>query len=141
MNNMGMKSEIETKKEILQLINSYTQKKIEVDSQSRYVISPRYFSNKAELETQLKQAYNSSGLSANKVTISGFSQDSSLKPLLKTIAKLRFKNITLSNLSNFLTSLLRDFKIKIIGINIKLEKDDSTLSGSLDINHYSKIKK
>lgn len=141
LGNFSIQGEISTKKEILGLINTYTQKKIEVDTHSRSVISPRYFAKQSDLQNQLQQAYSSSGFDQTKVTLSGFNQDSSIKPLLKTEAKLRFKNITLSNLTGLLTSLLRDFKVKIVGINIKLEKDDSTLTGSLDINHYAKMKK
>ena len=141
LSNLNSRSEANLKIEILELINTYSQKKAEVEVQGRFVISPRVFSKQSDFETQLKQTYSLSGIEQSKMKISGFKQDSSIQPLLKSQAKLRFSNLTMSNITSFILALLRDYKIKITSINIELQKDDHTLTGSLGLLHYSKINK
>jgi hypothetical protein len=139
LGNIGLRSEVNTKIEILELINTYSQKQVEVDSQSSLVVSPRIFTKQSDLENNLKQTYSQADIDATKMAIQNFKQDSALKPLLKTEASLAFQSLTMNNLSSLLLALLKDYKMKIAAIDIKLEKIDSTLSGSLSIIHYSKI--
>jgi hypothetical protein len=141
LSNLSSRSEANKKIEILELINSYSKKKSEAITQSRSVISPKVFSKQSDFETQLMQSYRLSGIDQSKMKVSGFIQDSSIKPLLKSEAKIRFNNLTMTNITGFILTLLKDYKTKITSINIELQKGDRTLSGSLDLIHYSKINK
>jgi hypothetical protein len=139
ISNMSLRSEVNTKVKILELINTYSQKKVEVDSQSRLVVSPRIFGKKSDLESNLKQTYAQAGIDITKMTVLNFKQDTKLNPLLKTEAIIKFKSLTMNSLSSFLLALLKDYKMKITAIDIKLEDIDSTLSGDLSLVHYSKV--
>ncbi|MBT7609820.1 MAG: hypothetical protein HN576_08690 [Bacteriovoracaceae bacterium] len=138
LSNMSLRSKVNTKIEILELNNTYTQKKQEVNTQRELVVSPRKFKNKLDLENNFKKTYARSGIDITQMTILNFRQNTKLKPLLKTEASIKFTSLTMNSLSSFLLALLKNYKMKIAAIDINLEEIDSTLSGDLSLIHYSK---
>lgn len=141
LSNWGIRSDINTKKDIHANLNLYKVKVAELNGQKNSLVSPRPIANSTALQGQLTQTYTRVGISPSKMTTTGFKQDSSLKSVVKTTAKLRFKNVTLGELTGLLNSLLSEYKMILTSINIKLIQEDSTLSGSLDISHFSNAAK
>ncbi len=139
--NLSLKNEVTTKQKILGLIHSYSQKTIEMKDQSRLVLSPKSIATKEDLENLLKQDYNLKNISEDKITIKSFTQNSRLKPLLESKIDLHFKNLTMQKMTSLFTALLKNFKMKVTTINIKLEEKGKTLSGDLSVTHYSRNKK
>ncbi|MCO4792345.1 MAG: hypothetical protein KC493_01440 [Bacteriovoracaceae bacterium] len=141
MGNSSLKSDIETKQEIFEIINNYSSKKKEVSVVSRNVLSPRPVNSKSDLQRILNSTMNSNNVDSSKVQITFFDQTKPNSDLAQSRAQLKFSRLTMSELTGLYTALLRDLKVKIDKMNVTVGSEDRILNGNLEFAHYSKVAK
>ncbi len=138
--NSSLKTEIETKQEIFDIINSYTSKKANVDSLSRNVLSPRPVTTGQDLQAAIGSSMNSSGGDSSKVQVGFFDQLNPSSSIVHSRAQVKFKSLTMSDLTGLLTALQRDLKVSIEKMDISVFGEEKLLRGFIEISHYSKGK-
>lgn len=90
LKNCSIKSEINTKKEIIQLINKYSQKDSQFSAMSRQVLSPHKIDSKSSLNRRITNLLSRKKISTSKVTVNKFNKSDEDNELSKTEANMTF---------------------------------------------------
>ena len=139
--NIGMKSDLEMKKEILALSNEYLNQKAQVSMLSGDLLSPIPISSRTDFQERLKAALDSKKIDNNKIVIEDFKGDSSSKTIKRTEADLAFTGFSINEFSNILTVLIEDFKSKVSIFSVTKNQKTSLLSGRFHLIHYGRMEK
>lgn len=138
--NNTLRHELEIKSEIYSLINSYQSKKANIEKLGRRVLSPQIITDKSSLQKRFDRVLTRKSIDSERVTISKFNQDSSLGSITKTTAKISFKMLSTTKLSDLLSSLLQSEKVKVSKLIIKRNNKTEQIKGSFSIVHFGKAK-
>jgi hypothetical protein len=136
LNNLFMRSDLSTKKELLQLIRDVKTQKAEVLSFERALMSPTQVSTKDDFSKRVQGLAVTSQINASLIQVKSYEQRQTGE-LNQSLAKVSFKNLSTIQLTTFLDQILIKEKVKIKDISI--EKSLGLLKGTLDIIHFSKM--
>ena len=138
LKNCNIKSEINTKKEIIQLINKYSQKNSQFSAMSRQVLSPHKIDSKSSLNRRITNLLSRKKISTSKVTVNKFNKSDEDNELSKTEANMTFTKFSILELTSFLEELLQTERMRISSMNIKKNNKQNFLSGDINVIHYGK---
>ena len=136
--NRSLRNEIEIKQEIFETINTYTNKRVNVDNLSKSVLSPRQIKSGPDLQSAIGMSLSRVGGDGSKVQVGFFDQINPSAAIVHSRAQVKFKNLTMSELTGLFSALKRDLKVSIEKMDINVFGDEKLLQGFVEISHYSK---
>lgn len=138
--NSNLKSEIETRQEIFDIIQSYTSKKVNVEAMGRNILSPRPVSSAQDLQRNIASSLTRTGGDSSKVQVGFFDQLTPSSSIVHSRAQVKFKSLTMTELTGLFTVLQRDLKVAIEKMEVNVFGEEKLLRGFVEVSHYSKGK-
>jgi hypothetical protein len=138
--NMSERSELMAKEESLSKIYQLSQKQRQIAGLGKSLITPTPIENKTKLQAKITALANNKGITPSKINVVEFGQDSATG-LAKTRGTLSFQQFSSADFFGLLNGLLISQKFKIERIKIEKNPKKNFLIGTVDIIHYSKVKK
>lgn len=136
--NVSIKSDIETRQQILQEVARNSKKKNQLDLTGRNIIGPGEITGLPDLQRLVRSALSSRGITADNVTITDFDQSSAGEGLTQTLATLNFSGLATKDLTSLFQDLIQRQKVKVSAVQVEKLKQKALLEGSFQIYHYSK---
>lgn len=137
--NASLKSDIETRQQILREVAENSQKKNQLELTGRNIIGPGEITGLPDLQRLTRSALSSRGVSADSVTITDFDQTSAGEGLTQTSATLNFSSLTTQELAALFQDLIQRQKVKVSAIQLEKSDQSKLLEGSFQIYHFSKL--
>ena len=138
--NLSLKSDIDTKQKIFNIINNYANKKTNVDNLSRSILSPTRIKSGKDLQSSLSNSLRRSGADSSNIQVGFFDQLNPSASIVHSQAQVKFKNLTMTDLTALFTALQRDLKVSIEKLDINVFGEEKLLRGFVQISHYNKVK-
>jgi len=138
--NSNLKSEIETRQEIFDIIQSYTNKKASVEVMGRSILSPRPVASAQDLQKNIASSLSRTGGDSSKVQVGFFDQLNPSSSIVHSRAQVKFKNLTMTELTGLFTVLQRDLRVAIEKMEVNVFGEEKLLRGFVEVSHYSKGK-
>ncbi|MCY4524275.1 MAG: hypothetical protein OXB84_06015 [Halobacteriovoraceae bacterium] len=139
LGNYSIKSELATKRDIIDLVNDIQSNKAKLSSLGRNLISQYKIKSMQDLQNRLQVILENMQINLENMQVDNFKSFSPISGISQTQADLEFKNFSMNELVDFLTELMTENKAKISSIDIKKHKN--TLSGKIHIIQYEKTTK
>lgn len=137
--NISLKSDIETRQQILREVAENSKKKNQLELTGRNIIGPGEITGLPDLQRLVRSALSSRGVTADNVTITDFNQTNAGEGLTQTAATLNFTSLSTQELSALFQDLIQRQKVKISAIQIEKREQNNLLEGSFQIYHFSKF--
>ena len=136
LNTYGLKSNLNTKKEIQASTYKFINQADRLQSLQQTILGPRAPGNQNELKASLI-AFN---IDPNKLSVDNFKQESSNNsPQIKQIsAEIIYKKLVLSDFVDLVKKLITINKVRISAIEINRDDSEKLLSGKINILQYTK---
>lgn len=138
LGNVSKRSDLESKEEILHLINNYTSKRNQIQRHERAILSTTSYQDQTQLNTRLIAILNTIGVGTSAININRFDVSSPVDGLKKLEAELTFKGLGITHLADFLQELVVKEKMKVSQIEIFKNNETNLLSGKFDILHIGR---
>lgn len=141
ISNFSLRSEVNAKKEIFQLINDINANKKTLESVEKNVVSPSKVGSRINLKERIINIMNKIGVAPEKVKIKNFAKPSGpTGQISKAEADLEFRDFSTNNLTQLMLQLLQFEKMKISTIEITKNQKKNSIFGTLHLVHFSKVK-
>lgn len=141
ISNSFIRSEINTKKEIISEIFYYNSKKSEVENVGRQIISPHNIKNTSDLNSRLKRIASQKGIPSESIQVVNFESLERSGAIEKSEATIKVSDLTSKNLSDLLQRMLDSEKLKIYEMSLMRNEELSLIEGSIKFTHYAKVSK
>lgn len=138
--NASLKSEIDTKQQIFNIINTYASKKANVDNLSRSILSPTAVKSGPDLQSAISNSLRRSGADGSKIQVGFFDQLNPSASIVHSRAQVKFKSLTMTDLTALFTTLQRDLKVSIEKLEVNVFGEEKLLRGFVEVSHYNKVK-
>ena len=99
------------------------------------------FSQAKDLKNRMINIARSNSISSQKIKIGNFSQLQATSHLTQTESRIQFRSLSTKELTKLLASLVKKEKVKVVNLNIKMNKKEGLLKGHISVVHFSKTKK
>lgn len=138
--NYSQKSTIEVKEKIIESISSYKRASIEFNKSGQGLISPFTVSTQSDFEKRIDSVMKMKVIKEERVSVLKFTSEDASGSIIKNTAELKIKDFSLSNLNDFLVTLLANEKMKISTLNLTRNEKSETVEGTIEVVQYSRKK-
>lgn len=135
--NMSMNANLETKRNILTEINSFTTAQKQLQSLGQNIISGAGLSSKKAFSNQVSGSISTAGSSRSNIRILDF-ESVPKDGILKANGVVRFSKLSTGNLSRFLADLVDRNKFRISNLLVKKNLKDNVVNGQVELLHYGR---
>jgi hypothetical protein len=138
IHNFKVKNKVKVKHQILNSINTYSEKYGKFLDLQGLVYSQGLATSKEEMESRFKSIIGSLNLNGN-IQISNFTQSQPFTDLTQTNMDLLFSSFSTKNITKFIDIIINTEKIKIA--QVAIEKDETTkmLKGKFHLIHFGRF--
>lgn len=137
--NRELKAEYQIKQEILSNIHQFRGKKSNTDALYVSLGSPIAISSRQDLQSKMNPRMRNFNLSQNQIIIDDFKFDPVSSELGETIVRFNLKELTMTDLSNFFSLMLNEYKMRSTQIEIELNESSELLGGNVEFVHLKRI--
>lgn len=134
LNNYRLKKEIALKKEIINLSNEILINKNEIQNVANSLLTNSSMDSDGAMSGRIKNLASSISLDPNKVNVSNFTAEPSFAKSNKIIATINFSKLSTNELTNLLNGLLEREKMRISGVSVRKNPNDTQLEGFFQVN-------
>lgn len=136
--NSSLKSEIDDKKELLELSQNVIREKSAVGvAQSKY-LGRQFVSTLNDMQNIISAAISASGIDATKVSVSNFNNLELEGLINQTTLDMKFNGLSNEELFTFIGQLSARNKVKFEEITVKKNQSDNLLEGVASLIYISK---
>ncbi|MBT3584991.1 MAG: hypothetical protein HN509_08795 [Halobacteriovoraceae bacterium] len=140
--NWGLRGEIDSKKEMLNLINSYNSQKGNLGNLGKNVIATTTFRSKSDLEARLGRILGPLKIPTNAIKVKSFASSKPKGGVSKTNINITFSRLSTRNLTDMLVNFLDQQKFRVSSIEIsKRRAKDLFVKGSISLIQFGRLKK
>lgn len=132
-NNYRLKKEINLKKEIISRSTEILVNKNEILNVAGNFFTNSNLDSDSAMNGRIKNLCSSIGLDPNKVNASNFTSEPSFAKSNKVIATINFSKLSTNDLANLLSGLLERERMRISGVNIRKNPNDTQLEGYFQV--------
>lgn len=133
-NNYRLKKEITLKKDIISRSNEILMNKNEIQNVASNFFTNSTIDSDSAMNGRIKNLSSSISLDPNKVNVSNFTTEPSFAKSNKVIATINFSKLSTNELVNLLSGLLEREKMRISGVTIRKNPNDTQLEGFFQVN-------
>jgi len=136
--NSSLRSEQETKKNMIEIANSIIQKQSLINGSEKKILGSQFINSASAFKSKIANTFNLLSIDTSKVKISNF--DSSEENGLITRAKIdiKFNGLTNDQLFSAINNLVGKDKIRIDEIQVRKESQNNLLDGIMTVLYFSK---
>lgn len=132
---IGLRKQINMKKEILEISNIILNNTAELENAGRNFFSSRPLTDKNDLISRLQAAAQTTGANLDSLKVENFSSKVDQFSLTQSKAEVSFKDFTISQLTALLSHLADRDKIRLGNMEIVKSSQNNMLSGTLQLIH------
>lgn len=136
--NYQLRQEIETRKNILNLIHQYAAQKGQLIEIGNGIASPIEITNSSDASAMIKNILDRKKIDTKKVAVENFQLGTALKGLSMAEVDINFKDFSINDLTNFMQILLQEKRSKVARLSIQKDSNNNFLTGVLHLVHYSR---
>ncbi|MBF0360044.1 MAG: hypothetical protein HQK49_03495 [Oligoflexia bacterium] len=141
INNYVYRNNLNMKYEIFTLANKIIDSEKEIRAARRYVVSNFDATTTSDFEARIKDMVNTAGIKMNAVIVANTNSSTVHNRYTHISSDINFTNISVTELTKFITNVVIYQKLKVTGIMISKDTTTELLKGSINISHYNEIKK
>lgn len=138
LHNVSLRSQLETNEELLEVINNITSKSNELSQLTRSLAGPTAYEEQSSFEQKLRGTLANKGIDSGNFSIQNFESGSSTEEILSFEATLSFKRISTAQLISVIEALIIQDKVKVKNIDVLKNEENSTLAGTIQIQHIGR---
>lgn len=138
VSNHKLKNTLATYQEMMDAISEFNSKNVNLNSSGQGPFASTPIKNKADLENKITAQLNSKGIAKEKVSLASFSQIESGSNFTNHEALVRFNEMTLTELTEFIQFLAVQEKFRFFSTSFKKNTETSLLSGEFKLHILSK---
>jgi hypothetical protein len=136
ISNINLKSKLNTKKEILQIITEISSQQRELIMAKKNLATYPNITHKGELDQKIRQLITRANINPTSINTLNFNIDSSLPGIFRITSDIQFSKLSSSQLSEFFNLLLLQEKAKIRTLSIVKTPTEGLLRGQFQLTLY-----
>lgn len=136
--NVSLRSELNSNEELLSVINNIAQKGNELSQVTRQLAGPQAYEDEAAFSQKMKGMLGGKSIDPSNVLIQSFESGQSTEEITSFTATLAFKRLSTGQLIDVIEGFMVQDKMKMSNVEIFRNEENSTLSGTLGVQHIGK---
>jgi len=136
--NVSLRSELDSNEELLAVINNIASKSNELSQVTRQLAGPQAYEDKTAFEQKLRGLLAGKGIDPTNLNIQNFESGQSTEEITSFTASLTFKRLSTAQMIDVIEGFMIQDKMKISSLEIIRNDENSTLAGTIGIQHIGK---
>ncbi|MEX0798699.1 MAG: hypothetical protein WEB87_04420 [Bacteriovoracaceae bacterium] len=136
--NSSLKSDLETKRDVLSLAQNIIQEKSGMQSAQRKFLGQTYVGALNEMQNLISASISAAGLDSSKISVSNFEPIEHEGFITQASLDMKFQDLSNRELFGFLNILSERYKMKFEEVSVKKNDSSNLLEGVMTIHYYSK---
>ncbi|MBC74458.1 MAG: hypothetical protein CME64_00425 [Halobacteriovoraceae bacterium] len=135
--NSSLKSELETKQDLLSLSQNIVQQKAGLKTVKRDILGRVFISNMGDMQGLISGAANASGVDSSKISVSKFQAQEHEGFITQATMDMRFTGLSNAEFFGLVNTLNSRQKVRFDEISVNKNSSSNLLEGVATIHYYS----
>lgn len=135
--NASLRSELETKEDLLRISHNIVQQKAGLKVAEREILGRTFVSNMNDMQNLISAATSAAGIDMSKISVSKFQSTEHEGFITQATMDMKFQDLSSNEFFNLVTTLNDRQKIKFDEVTVKKNTNTNLLEGVATIHYYS----